>query len=104
MSASQPSARWADFAINEQHVITYQVSVLSPEILKPNTLEQKDLIASIEILRPKANRVLANIDTIAKLPGANLVRTPNKRASLEEVRMRIIEQWLLGEFRGSFLL
>src|SRR5262249_33521768 len=33
---------WADFAVNQQHVITYQVSVLSPEILKPSALEQND--------------------------------------------------------------
>lgn len=82
---------WADFAVNQQHVTTYQVSVLSPEILKPNQLEQRDLVASIEILRAKAKRVISNIDTIAKLPGANLVRTSTERASLEEVRMRTTE-------------
>ena len=82
---------WADFAINQQHVITYQVSVLSSEILKPNELEQRDLIASIEILRAKANRIISNIESIAKLPGANLVRTPGEHASLEEIKMRIIE-------------
>ena len=82
---------WADFAINQQHVTTYQVSVLSPEVLKPTDLEQRDLVASIEILRAKANRVIANIETIRKLPGANLVRTPADHASLEETRLRIIE-------------
>jgi hypothetical protein len=82
---------WADFAVNQQHVTTYQVSVLSAEILKPNEMEQRELIASIEILRAKANRVISNIATIAKLPGADLVRTPGERASLEETRMRIDE-------------
>src|SRR6266550_5370973 len=36
---------WADFAVNQQHVIAYQVSVLSPEILRPSAMEQSDVIA-----------------------------------------------------------
>lgn len=87
---------WADFAINQQHVTTYQVSVLSPDILKPNELEQRDPVAAIEILRAKAKRVIANISTIAKLPGANLARTPADHVSLEEARLRITEMIRFG--------
>lgn len=82
---------WADFSVNQQHVTTYQVTVLSSEILKPNEMERRDLIASIEILRAKAKGVINNIATIARLPGANLVRTRGGQASLEEIRMRIEE-------------
>jgi hypothetical protein len=82
---------WADFAVNQQHVIAYQVSVLSPEILTPSALEQSDLVASIEVLRSKANQVISNIQKIETFPGAKLARTPADRISLEEVRLRLDE-------------
>lgn len=82
---------WADFAVNQQHVIAYQVSVLSPEILKPSTMEQNDVVAALEVLRSKANRVVNNIEEIEKLPGATLARTSNDHLSLEEVRIRLDE-------------
>jgi hypothetical protein len=82
---------WADFAVNQQRVIAYQVSVLSPEILTPSSIEQNDTIAAIEVLRAKTNRVISNVQKIEKLPGAMLVRTPREQTSLEEVRIRLDE-------------
>ena len=82
---------WADFAVNQQHVIAYQVSVLSPEILKPSAIEQTDPVAAIEVLRSKSTRVISNVQRIEKLPGAMLARTPSDRLSLEEVRIRLDE-------------
>jgi hypothetical protein len=82
---------WADFAVNQQHIIAYQVSVLSPEVLNPSAIEQSDVVAAIEVLRSKASRVITNIEKIEKLPGATLARTPNDHISLEEVRIRLDE-------------
>ena len=82
---------WADFAVNQQHVIAYQISVLSPEILSPSALEQGDVIAAIEVLRAKVSRVISNVQKIEDLPGATLARTPREQMSLEEVRIRLDE-------------
>jgi len=82
---------WADFAVNQQHVIAYQVSVLSPQILNPSPMEQSDVVAAIEVLRSKTSRVISNIEKIEKLPGAMLAGTPNDHMSLEEVRIRLDE-------------
>lgn len=82
---------WADFAVNQQHVIAYQVSVLSPEILAPSAMEKGDVVAAIQVLRAKTNRVMGNIGRIENLPGATLTRTPSDRLSLEEVRIRLDE-------------
>jgi len=82
---------WAEFAVNQQHVIAYQVSVLSPEILAPSAIEQRDLVAAIEVLRSKANRVITNIDKFEGLPGATLARTSKDHMSLEEARIRLDE-------------
>src|SRR5947207_2498517 len=77
---------WAEFAVNQQHVIAYQVSVLSPEILAPSAIEQNDLIAAIEVLRAKTSRVIDNIEIIQTLPGAKLARAQQDQMSLEEMR------------------
>ncbi|HLJ73782.1 MAG TPA: hypothetical protein VKU62_04310, partial [Thermoanaerobaculia bacterium] len=82
---------WATFAVNEQHVITYQISVLSPEILTPSGIEQNDLVASIEVLRQKVKRIMTNIDALENLPGAKLVKTGKDNMSLEEVKLRLDE-------------
>jgi len=82
---------WADFAVNQQHVIAYEVSVLSPQILTPSTIEQSDLIAAIEVLNAKTIRLINNVQRIEKLPGATLAHTPEDHTSLEEVRIRMDE-------------
>jgi hypothetical protein len=82
---------WADFAVNQQHVIAYQVSIISPEILEPSALERSDAVAAMAVLRSRVNRVITNIQTIEKLPGATLARTPDDKLSLEEVRIRLDE-------------
>jgi len=81
---------WADFAVNKQRVITYQVSVLSPEMLKPSAIEENDTVAAIEVLRLKTNRVIGNLRRIERLPGASLARTSD-HLSLEEIRIRLDE-------------
>lgn len=82
---------WADFAVNEQHVTSYQVSILSPDIVKVTPTEQNGVVAAIEILRGKANRVIDNLKLMENLPGARLARTSTDRISLEELRMRLDE-------------
>ena len=82
---------WANFAVNQQHVIAYEVSVLSPEVLTPSAIEKNDLIASIAVLRSKVNRISDNIERIERLPGAKLARTTADHMSLEEARIRLDE-------------
>ncbi len=82
---------WADFAVNQQHVIAYQVSVLSPEVLAQSPIEQADIIAAIQMLRAKTNRVITNVQRIEALPGAALARSPRDQISLQEVRIRLDE-------------
>lgn len=82
---------WADFAVNNQHAMQYQVSILSPQILKPSAMELTDPVAGAELLRSKINRVITNIGSLQNLPGANLARTAGDRLSLEETRLRLEE-------------
>jgi hypothetical protein len=78
---------WADFAVNQLRVTTYQVSVLSPSIVDspPGTT---NLVGEVQLLRQKAMRAIENVSTIGGLPGANLIRTTD-HVSLEEIRLRL---------------
>jgi hypothetical protein len=82
---------WADFAVNQQQVLSYRISVLSPAILQPSTVEMNDPIAAIEVLRGKTTQVIGNIKEIEGLPSGNLVRTKTDHISLPEVRLHLEE-------------
>jgi hypothetical protein len=79
---------WGRFITNEQHVLQYRVSVLSPQLLT-GSAEGEPLVA-IHVLRSKIFRILANTDELREVPGSDLIRTSNGM-SLEEIRARLTE-------------
>ncbi|MEA2571444.1 MAG: hypothetical protein QOI24_3445 [Acidobacteriota bacterium] len=81
-------AEWAQYAIHEQHVLSYKLAVLSPNIVETDNA-RPDLIVSLLILRSKVSRVLENVRTLGEIPGAELARTPKDKMSLEEIRVRL---------------
>ncbi|MCU1227703.1 MAG: hypothetical protein JWO97_587 [Acidobacteria bacterium] len=81
-------AEWAQYAIHEQHVLSYKLAVLSPNIVETDNV-RPDLIVSLLILRSKVSRVLENVRTLGEIPGAELARTPKDKMSLEEIRVRL---------------
>lgn len=83
--------QWANFAANEQHVLAYRVTVLSPTLLEPGALELSDPIIAVQVLRSKISRVQANIDEIRQLPAADLARTTKDRQTLSDIAVRLDE-------------
>jgi hypothetical protein len=80
---------WANKAVNEQHVLL-RVSVLTPKILDETELETSEPLIAIHMLRAKIKAVLDNIDNLAEIPSADLVRTPDRDSySLAEIRLRL---------------
>ncbi|HEX7152391.1 MAG TPA: hypothetical protein VF618_12960 [Thermoanaerobaculia bacterium] len=83
---------WSHIAVNDQHVLSYRVAVLSPKIVDPTPLETLEPIISIQILRSKITHLLRNVEQIGALPSAELVRTGDaENDSLEEIRLRLEE-------------
>ena len=80
---------WAGFAVNEQRVLSYPVTVLSPSVVAPTSFD-RDPIAATHILRSKTIRLLDNARAIAELPGADLARAKNQM-SLADVGLRLEE-------------
>jgi hypothetical protein len=100
---------WAAQAAERRGVLKYNVSVLSKNILQQGALETEDYIVIVDILRSKILRTLENIDVIAALPGAAVMRTKEGNVSLAEVRanledvLRFKVQPLIGLIRSTGL-
>lgn len=84
-------AAWASFAMHEQHVLSYRMAVLSPNLLTVSDAEEGDFIIQLQVLREKIYRVAVNVQALSEIPGAELVRTPKEQLSLEEIRVRLEE-------------
>jgi len=80
---------WARYAVNEQHVLKYRLTVISPQIIEPAETNG-ELIVAIQELRSKVYKILQNIDALREVPGSELVRSTDG-ISLEEVRLRLEE-------------
>ena len=84
-------ATWADVATKEQHVLKYDVSILSPKFLDPTPVEQTDSVIAVQVLRLKTLRVMNNISELLSLPAARLARTKTEGLTLVETRLRLEE-------------
>ncbi|HKO56892.1 MAG TPA: hypothetical protein VJ276_13540 [Thermoanaerobaculia bacterium] len=82
---------WADYVTREQHVLEYRLAVLSPEVVDTPSANSGDAIVLLQMLRSKIGRVMANIDDLQNIPGADLVRTNDDKMSLEEIKVRLDE-------------
>lgn len=79
---------WAQHAVNEQQVLDYHLSIVTPQVLDVSTLENGDYIMAIQVLRSKLNRVLDNIRNLQKVSAAELVRSRDG-LSLQEIQLRL---------------
>ena len=82
-------ATWARQAAERKGALRYNIPVFSKNILRPDLIEAEDYITGIDILRAQVRRVIANIDEIATLPGAAVIRIDDGRTSLAEIRVNL---------------
>ena len=82
-------AAWAEQAATRKGVLTYQVSLYTPNVLVKEFLEADDYIVLVDILRGKVNRIITNLDDLESLPGASVVRVTKNRISLPEIRANL---------------
>ena len=82
-------ATWARQADERKGALRYNIPVFSKNILRRDLIEAEDYITGIDILRAQVRRIIANIDQIATLPGAAVIRLDDRRTSLAEVRVNL---------------
>ncbi|HEY0371680.1 MAG TPA: hypothetical protein VGD79_06740 [Thermoanaerobaculia bacterium] len=79
---------WAAYATNEQHVLEYRVSVLSPDVVAPDVTDTRNPIINTIILRGNVGRLRDNIDVLRRLPNAELMRTSDG-LTLNDISVRL---------------
>ena len=82
-------ATWARQADERKGALRYNIPVFSKNILRRDLIEAEDYITGIDILRAQVRRIIANIDEIATLPGAAVIRLDDGRTSLAEIRVNL---------------
>ncbi len=83
-------SEWASYAAREQHMLQYQVAVVSPNtfsLAPPNG--SVNYIARLQVLRSNIHRVVMSINEIESLPGARLAQTRGDRMTLNDLRIRL---------------
>jgi len=80
---------WAKQADERKGATKYNIPMFSQNVLNRSAIEAEDYLVGIDMLRAKARRIIDNIDRIAGLPGANVMRTPKEKISLPEVRANL---------------
>lgn len=81
---------WAEQAMIEKGAGRYRIPVVSKNILAPEmSLEGRDYIVSIDILRTKVNRIITTIDQLLHVAGAEVLWTGKERITLPEVRVNL---------------
>lgn len=81
---------WAEQAMNEKGAGRYRIPVLSRNILGSETsLEGRDYLVTVDILRTKVNRIIATIDQLLAVPGAEVLATGKEKITLPEVRVNL---------------
>jgi hypothetical protein len=82
---------WANFVANEQHVLEYRISVLSPEVVAATSVDGTNPVINSDMLRAKVLRVAENLSQIRALPAAEMARTERDAVSLGDIGVRLDE-------------
>ena len=81
---------WANDSETKRGVLKARVPVLTPEIFNiVGSANGQSLLVHVDLVRSQFTRLIANIQEVEKLPGADLVRRGENRPSLAEVRARL---------------
>lgn len=97
---------WADFAAQSRQVLEHRVPLISGESVA-RLVDDQELFASLLALRTTSLELTANIDALSKLPGAEVVRSSGRRASIRELELELVMveragiEFLLTDLMGS---
>jgi hypothetical protein len=81
---------WAEFVSKEQHVLEYRVALLSPSAVAATRVDaQADPIIGTHVLRAHIMRVQGNIQSLRRIPAADLIRTKKEGLTLLDVAARL---------------
>ncbi|HEY0158846.1 MAG TPA: hypothetical protein VGF28_16300 [Thermoanaerobaculia bacterium] len=81
---------WASQTVANKGVVLYDLPILSSAIFERDLIDSYDYIIALDMVRAKIARIVNNIDQLAAIPGAKVVRAQTPaRPSLAELRVRL---------------
>jgi hypothetical protein len=82
---------WSEHASRTRHVMVYRVPLVSSGALTNLHGTEPDLLAGLLALRATAVEMQNNVDWLSSVPGAELVRSMKRGASLRELTLELSE-------------
>jgi hypothetical protein len=82
---------WADFAAKSRQVIVHRIPLVSAEAATRLGLEDPDVFSSLLALRAISVELGSNIRALMILPGAELIRSSRRNASLREIELELAQ-------------
>lgn len=82
---------WASESETKRGVLNHQVEVLTPAVLDVGLGQESSPLLRADLIRTALWHVVDNIEKVAKIPGAALVRLGAGRRTFAEVRNRVID-------------
>lgn len=93
---------WAVYAERVKGANKFQLELVSPNVLKKEDIEGEDYLVALDILRVLARRVSKDLEVLAKLPGATVVKVGERGISISDLRYRVqdLERFKLNPLLG----
>lgn len=93
---------WSVFAERVKGANKFQLELVSPNVLKKEDIEAEDYLVATDILRVMTQRVSKDLEALAGLPGARVVRVGDQGISLSDLRYRLqdLERFKLNPLLG----
>jgi hypothetical protein len=82
---------WAEFASKTRQVLVHRVPLVSKQAVMRAAADDPDVFASLLALRSGARELRHNVIDLAALPGAEVIRSASRKASLREVDMELAQ-------------
>jgi hypothetical protein len=80
---------WQYLAREHKKATSYDVAVLSKNVLQTTIMEAEDYIVALDVMRAKVDRFLAVVDRLMRIPGAGSVRGGSRLLSLAEIKAKL---------------
>lgn len=82
---------WAKQVATQRGALRYQLDLLTPNVILKDTLNTQTMLIRYDLLRRHVARAIRQLDDIAALPGATVVRVSADNFSLTDLRTNLVD-------------
>jgi hypothetical protein len=80
---------WARYAVEHRRVLDHQIDMPNPGLVRTELVAADNDAIRLDSLRVRINHILASLDELGALPGAELVRVDDAGVSLSDIRLQL---------------